>query len=64
MPGHLLAATKAQLTDTEGIEGNYSKSRTAFSSFTINFLVNTAGNAVVIKKEITEPTIYSPCRNR
>ena len=58
--GHLLAATKVQSTDSEGSQAIIQKAGLHFHPSQLTSLVNTAGNAVVIKKEITEPTILQP----
>ena len=58
--GHLLAATKIQSTDTVESKAIIQKAGLHFHPSQLTSLVNTAGNAVVIKKEITEPTIIQP----
>jgi hypothetical protein len=58
--GHLLAATKVQSTDTVESKAIIQKAGLHFHPSQLTSLVNTAGNAVLIKKEITEPTIIQP----
>jgi len=58
--GHLLAATKVQSTDTVESKAIIQKAGLHFHPSQLTSFVNTAGNAVVIKKEITEPTIIQP----
>ena len=58
--GHLLAASKIQSTDTVESKAIIQKAGLYFHPSQLSSLVNTVGNAVVIKKEITEPAIIQP----
>jgi hypothetical protein len=58
--GHLLAATKVQSADTADAKATIQKAGLHFHPVQLNALINTAGNAVVIQKEITETVITHP----
>ena len=58
--GHLLAATKIGSTDTAESKTIIQKAGLHFHPEQLSFLINNFGNALVIKKEITEPAIIQP----
>lgn len=58
--GHLLAATKVQSTDTAEAKEIIQKAGLHFRPVQLNTLINSAGNAVVIQKEITETITAQP----
>jgi hypothetical protein len=58
--GHLLAATKIQSADTAEAKATIQKAGLHFHPVQLSALISTAGNAVVIQKEITETVITHP----